>query len=231
MEFQELISAKIKESGLTFKKLSELSGIAEKHLENLASGNSANLPPSPYLHGYFIKLGQVLGFDGEKIWESFQAESEISSSGPQDTLPKNRFIKKSSAKKIWAIAVIVIAVAYFGIRFSKIFGKPSLTIYYPETTLTVVSSSEITFRGQIKNGDKILINDEEVGISEDGLWFKAVPLQPGSNEIKVQAKKFLGLETSAIRQVSYELPPKTEEKEENSPADSSEKPTSTPETP
>lgn len=216
MEFQELLSSKIKESGLNIKKIYELSGVAEKHLENLISGNYPDLPPAPYLRGYFLKLGQILNVSGEELWRLFKEESEISSSGAKDMLPKNRFLKKSSSRKIWIAIAIIVVGAYFGLRFSKILGKPALTIYSPDENLTVTSSSEIIFRGELRGGDKVMITTggsaEEVPINEEGLWFKKVVLGPGLNVIEIKGKKFLGLETKAIRQVSYEpLPEKIKE--------------------
>ncbi|MEK9173207.1 MAG: helix-turn-helix domain-containing protein [Patescibacteria group bacterium] len=222
MEFQELLSSKIKESGLDIKKLSESSGIAEKHLENIITGNYSSLPAAPYLRGYFIKLGQILNVSGEELWKLFKEESEISSSGAKDRLPENRFTGKSSPKKTWIIVVVVVVIAtYFGLRFSKILGKPSLTIYYPEENLTTSSSSEIVFRGELRGGDKVTINvggsTEEVPVNDEGLWFKKVVLGPGLNVIEIKGKKFLGLETKTIRQVSYEPRPKVDGEDQDNP--------------
>ncbi len=222
MEFQELLSSKIKESGLDIKKLSESSGIAEKHLENIITGNYSSLPAAPYLRGYFIKLGQILNVSGEELWKLFKEESEISSSGAKDRLPENRFTGKSSPKKTWIIVVVVVVIAtYFGLRFSKILGKPSLTIYYPEENLTTSSSSEIVFRGELRGGDKVTINvggsTEEVPVNDEGLWFKNIVLDPGLNVIEIKGKKFLGLETKTIRQVSYEPQPKIDDGDQNKP--------------
>ena len=63
-DFPSFFNERLKERGLTLKRLSELSGISVKHLEALAAGQFDNLPPAPYLRGYLLKLGQVLGFDG-----------------------------------------------------------------------------------------------------------------------------------------------------------------------
>lgn len=204
MDLQSFLNAKIKEQGLSLKKLSDLTGIALKHLENINSGNFDELPAAPYLHGYFIKLGQALNFDGEELWRHFKSEAEITTSGAKDELPKNRFLKKSPAKKVWLGVLVLIIASYFGIRFSKILGQPSLVIFYPEESLVSVSSSEITVRGSLAEGDKLTLNNEEVPVSAEGLWFKNFPLEPGLNVIEIRAKKFLGRETKVTRQVSYE---------------------------
>ena len=204
MDFQSLLATKIKEQGFTIKKLADLTGIVPKHLENLISGNFTDLPPSPYIHGYFIKIGQVLNYDGEELWQNFREESEVASSGSLDRLPQNRFIRQSPAKKIWFGVIVLIIVSYFGIRFSKILGQPSLSLLYPEQNLATVSANEITVRGKLSEGDKLTVNGEEVIPESNGLWSKDVSLEPGINIIEVIAKKFLGRETRLTRQVVYE---------------------------
>ena len=207
MDFQSFLTEKLKEKGLSLQKLSDISGIALKHLENLNAGNFSELPPSPYLRGYFKKIGDILEFDGEKAWQEFRFLNETSTSGPEDSLPKNRFAKRSSSKKRLAIGgVILIALILFGIRIPKILGRPQIDIIYPNQDLTSVTSEQIFVSGEIKGGDKLTINNEDVLINNDGSWQKNIFLSPGLNTIEFKAKKFLGQETSLIRQVLYEAP-------------------------
>lgn len=210
MDFQIFFAKKLKESGLTLKKLSELSGISLKHLENMNSGNWNNLPPAPYLRGYFLKLGQILEFNGEELWGYFQKETEVSISGPNDTLPKNRFVKKSSLKKIWLIVIAVIILGFLGYRLPKILGRPQVTVFSPADETTIITSSTYTLSGKILNGDKLTIyqnsadNGEVVGLANDGTWQKDILLQPGPNQINIIGSKFLGRQTEVIRQIIFD---------------------------
>ena len=207
MDFQTFLTEKLKEKGLNFEKLSQISGIALKHLENLNAGNLSDLPPAPYLRGYFKKIGEILEFDGEKAWKEFRFANEIFTSGPKDSMPQNRFAKKSGLKKTWllagAAAVIVIVIA---LRLPSILGRPQVNIIYPNQDLTNVTNEQILVRGEIKGGDKLTINSEDVLISDDGSWQKSIFLQPGLNTIEFSVKKFLGRETNLIRQILYEVP-------------------------
>ena len=207
MDFQTFLTEKLKEKGLNFEKLSQISGIALKHLENLNAGNLSDLPPAPYLRGYFKKIGEILEFDGEKAWKEFRFANEIFTSGPKDSMPQNRFAKKSGSRKIWllvgAAAVIVIVIA---LRLPSILGRPQVNIIYPNQDLTNVTNEQILVRGEIKGGDKLTINSEDVLISDDGSWQKSIFLQPGLNTIEFSVKKFLGRETNLIRQILYEVP-------------------------
>jgi transcriptional regulator with XRE-family HTH domain len=217
-DFQSFLNAKLKEQGLTFKKLSEISGISLKHLENLNSGNISELPAAPYVHGYLLKLGQILDFDGDKWWQLLK-EEEISTSGAEDQLPKNRFSKKPLGKKIWLILAVFLIILYFGLRFSKIFGRPEIIITYPKDNITVVNTNEIIITGELKGGDKIMLSSpvsEQIPIDTRGLWQKNIRLDSGANNIEITAKKFLGREAKITRQIIYEPPEETPEEASSS---------------
>jgi len=216
MDFQTFFNQKLKEQGLTLKKVSELSGITLKHLENLNCGNWTDLPAAPYLRGYFLKLGEVLEFDGEEAWNYFRREVEVSTSGAEDTLPKNRFIKRSSTRKIALIAGACVILIIFISRIPQILGRPNLTLTYPTADLTTSNTKEIIISGEIDGGDKVLVNGDEVLIGETGAWQQKISLDPGLNSVEIIGEKFLGQEIKIIKQIVYEEPKKSEGKNETS---------------
>lgn len=203
-DFETLLGDKIKERGLSLKHLSELSGIAVKHLENLAKGNYDQLPPAPYLHGYLTSLGQILDFDAEHWWHTFKVMGVLRSSGREDKMPENRFAKKSEKLYIGLIAAGVLLVIYLGFRFSNILGKPVLTVNTPSPD--VVKVSHVIFSGTLQNGSTLTINGEMISIAANGAWTKEVALDPGLNAVEIDAKKFLGGEVKALRQIWYDAP-------------------------
>lgn len=204
-DFQLFLAAKLKEKGLNLKKLSELTGIALRHLENINSGNWNDLPAAPYVRGYLVKISVVLDFDPDEWWKIMRGE-EISVSGPSDALPKNRFTKRARSKKLIVFSVILIVIlAYFGLRFSKILGRPEILVSYPPEDTVTTSSEEIIVSGTLKNGDKLFINSEPVLIEKDGSWQKSFALSVSNpNIFEVTAKKIFGLETKIIRQIIFE---------------------------
>lgn len=206
VDFQNLFNEKLRERAFSLKKLSELSGIAIKHLENLSSGRFEHLPPAPYMRGYLVRLGRILDFDGNAWWETFREEKFMKTSGSEDQLPKNRFAKEPVGKRAWLAAIAVIVVFYFGFRFSEILGRPELIISSPENNITNVTEEQYVVQGRIEGGNEISVNGESIPIREDGSWEKAVLLQPGLNTLKITGKKFLGRERETIRQIIYEPP-------------------------
>jgi len=206
MSFEQFLGNKLRERGLNLKRLSELSGISLKHLQGLGSGNFSNLPSAPYLRGYFMKLGQILDFDYEFWWKKTKEERLIKDSGAEDILPKNRFAKKSLPKFLWLALIILILAVYFITQSSKIFGKPTIIVTYPDQNPISVASSEIVIKGALKNSSELSINGETVVVSADGQWEKTILLQSGLNTLELKAKKFLGGETKFVQQILYQPP-------------------------
>lgn len=204
-DFQLFLAAKLKEKGLNLKKLSELTGVALKHLENINSGNWNDLPAAPYVRGYLVKISEVLDFNADEWWKIMRGE-EISVSGSSDALPQNRFLKKTRSRKYWVTGIVfVILVAYFGLRFSAIFGRPEIVVNYPPEDVVTTSSEEIVLSGRLENGDKLFINSESVLIEKDGSWQKSFTLGTSNpNVFEISAKKFLGRETKLTRQIIFE---------------------------
>lgn len=203
-DFASFFSAKLKERGLTLRKLSELSGISMEDLKNMSEGDFAELPPAPYLRGYTARLAKILEFDPEIWWLHFERLGVLKHSGSDDRLPENRFALSRAARSRWVIAFAVVLVLYGAIRFSRILGEPVVTVLEPSAATAQVTASNITIRGIVEYADTVSVNGESVPVAADGSWQKTVSLEPGLNTIAIKSKKFLGRETSVIRQIVYE---------------------------
>ena len=149
LPFEQFFAEKIKERGMSLKKLSEMTGIAPSHIENLLRGDYENMPSAPYFHGYLIHLGAVLDFDGEEWWAKLKKEGVIKNSGELDTLPRNRFIKQAPPKYLWWIGAGVIVLIYLAFQAPRIFGKPTLTVISPDANPYVTASSTFTLAGTV----------------------------------------------------------------------------------
>src|SRR5580658_10539475 len=93
--FEEFFAARMKHKGMTLKKLGEMTGISPTHLQEIARADFNALPSAPYVHGYLVRLGKALDFDGEEWWNRVKNEGLVRNSGPADSLPENRFARES----------------------------------------------------------------------------------------------------------------------------------------
>lgn len=196
------LGERLRDKNITLERLSELSGIAIKHLENILKGDAEKLPPAPYLHGYLLKLGGILDFDGNAYWEAWRKQA-IPSSGAMDKLPKNRFSKKPAARYVWIGVVALLLLIYLAFQLPRIIGAPSLSVTSPKNEITNTTSSQITVSGILLNARELYINGEMIPLGDGGTWEKSVSLQAGLNTIEITAKKFLGGEAKVLKQVFY----------------------------
>lgn len=202
--FQTFFTAKIKDRSVSIKKLSEATGIAPAHLEALMQGRFNDLPSSPYVRGYLIRLGKVLDFDGEEWWERLKKERLVQNSGPTDALPGNRFIRKSSAKFVWIGVAILIVIIYLGFQIPVIFSGPKISVVFPPRNPYTTSSSTLTLQGDVSGADSLDLNGDSVVIAADGSWQKTVLLQNGPNTFQITGKKLLGGQTTVTEQIFYQ---------------------------
>lgn len=205
-DFELLLKEKLNEGGITLKRLSELSGIALTHLESLCAGRYEELPPAPYLHGYLTKLGAILNFDAEAWWEKLKAEGAVRGAGREDQLPKNRFAREPITKQLWIGLAIAAVLLYFGLRFPAIFGKPAVSLSAPHEDMTTVTEPLFLVKGNMRGGDEVLVNGELATVLSDGSWEKQIMLEEGLNTLTVIGKKFLGRQTTIMKQLLY-VPP------------------------
>ncbi len=207
LHFEEYFSQLLKDRGVNLKKLSELSGISEKHLQALANGNFENLPSTPYVYGYFTKLGEVLNFDPGPWWIKLKASGFLKDSGTQDIRPKNRFLKSRNLSKIaWASAGTLIVILYLVLRFGLIFGTPKIDLIFPLENPARTDTNTINLVGRLTNGTGLYVNGELVFLTPEGNWNKSILLEPGMNTVMITAKKFLGGEAKFVEAILYEPP-------------------------
>jgi cytoskeletal protein RodZ len=206
VNFQTFFAAKLKDRGISIKKLAEATGISAAHLAAMALGKFDNLPSAPYLHGYIIRIGKVLDFDGEAIWEKMKKEGIVKNSGPIDSFPSNRFIRQSHTKFIWIGAIAAIVIIYLAFQLPVVFAKPALTITSPTTNPYTTVSSTLTIEGTTRATDSLSLNGDNVTIAPDGSWQKTVLLQNGANTFKIAASKLLRGETDVTQEVIYNAP-------------------------
>lgn len=202
--FQQFFAARLKEKGVSPKKLSDITGITPSHIENLLHGDFVHMPSAPYFRGYLLRIGKVLEFSGEEWWERLRAGGAVRNSGKLDMLPKNRFLKQSPPKFLWALGAIVIVLIYLVFQAPRILGKPTLAITSPAQTPFTTEANIFTLEGTVRNADSLSLNGDPITIAPDGRWQKGVLLQNGLNSFQLSAKKFLGGQTDVVEQILYQ---------------------------
>lgn len=205
----ELIVEALKLRNLNTGKLSELTDISVNYLIALSNDDLTRLPSAPYVRGYLVKIADVLKIDANALLRAYKQEISLQSlktSGSSDKLPSNRYALNLLIKKTVIVSgiVFVLIIFYLIWQVSGFFGVSKIEITNPSVDGAIINNPTIRLSGEIRAGDKLIINDEEVLPEKNGRFEKDFSLQPGINTFEFKAKRFLGKETRIIRQVIYQ---------------------------
>lgn len=212
---KELLREHIELKGLSPKKIADMTGIPDRYIEMLLEGDTSKLPPSPYVHGYIVKLSGILNFDKDTMWRLYQKESSLTKSGRDDRLPDNRFRVRGMSRG-WTVAafVAVACLMFGGYNAYGIFAAPELTITVPASDNSTVAQETILLQGKTDPAYVVTVNGSEVYVGQGGLFQKEIRLQEGVNTVEFTARKFLGKETRVVRHIVYAVPAGAEDKPE-----------------
>ena len=197
----ETLDELMKKRRVSAEKLANATGIPKRFISSLVEGKPEQLPARPYVRGYLFKIAEALEVDPHVLWQSYRASTEFSSSGDRDKLPSNRFaFKKIGTSRVVGILFLLIILAFVGLRFNEMLGRPTLDVSFPEST----SEETITVSGNVSPGDRLTLNEEVIYPNKEGFFEKRVQLEPGLNTLEFKIKRYLGQETSVVKQVFYQ---------------------------
>jgi len=198
----EILIETMKERRVSVDALSNATDIPKRFIDSLIKGDFNNLPAKPYVRGYLFKIAEALRIDQNILWQSYKSSTDPSTSGEHDKLPSNRFaFKKMRTSRLIAIFSFLIVLAFIGFRFNDILGKPTIDVSLPEST----TEETITVTGNVRPGDTLTLNEEVIYPNEDGYFETRVQLEREAlNTFTFKVKRFLGQETTVIKQVFYQ---------------------------
>ncbi|MBU1038846.1 helix-turn-helix domain-containing protein [Patescibacteria group bacterium] len=189
--------------GLSIEKASRDLGISGRYLQALEQGRWYDLPFGSYGKMFLKKYSQFLGLDQNSL-------------DTETVLPVSLFVNQSknftsqrSSNISWhksrlfllfmagaGILVYLLAGAWLAIvppRFSLVEPVGDFTTSQPTVVVT----------GSTQAGTLIFINNQPLVVSEEGLFRAVVPLQPGLNNLLVEAQKSYGQRTGLTRRVMF----------------------------
>lgn len=206
-DLKSLMNEALQLRNVNHEKLAQLTGVSERYIWAIQNIEVDKLPPSPYVRGYIKKIAEILNLNHDEIWELYKKELARRTSGKYDTLPENRFaIRHLSRKQMLSAALGLFLAAYIIFNANRLVGKPDLQITFPESPVFTTLENHIALTGRLDQRDKLTINNEEIFISKEGTFLKEYDLQPGLNYFEFKAARFLGSETSQVRQILYQPP-------------------------
>lgn len=207
----ETLVEAMKVKGLTIPKLSETTGISERTIELLLAERFEELPPAPYVRGYLLKIAEVLGADGEMLWDAYgKFHAEIRRAGQKDMLPANRFALPLVSRKLLVgvgLAILVVGLVVF--RF--FLGERTFVLEVNIPDNLVVATSTYVLEGRVRAGDQLTVNGVPFTLNTDGTFSRAWTLEPGFYTFRFSVTRPLEGTQEFEKQIFYETPTPEEE--------------------
>jgi cytoskeletal protein RodZ len=182
--------------------------IRKEMLVALEEDNYSKLPPLTFIQGFIKNYGKFLGLDAEKLLAVFRRDYEASKHPPQVLESFSKPIKHK-AFSITPQRVLVLAVgliilgffAYLWFEYRQYVGAPDLQVSKPQDQQTVEIPS-ILVEGTTDAEAKVMVNDQEIGVENDGKFSEEVKLSQSTNRIIITATSRFG-QTSRVERMVF----------------------------
>ena len=164
-KISETIAGEMKSRELNIDKLSQLTGVSDRYLKSLISGDFKKLPATPYVRGYLTKIAAVLDLDGEVLWRDFLEENGAGRhtwASAKDEMPKNRFRKRTFWYKTAVFFIVsVLAGIFIFYRFFMV-DRPNFSFSSPSEDGARFGTETIVVRGAVDPMYKLVFGGEQV---------------------------------------------------------------------
>lgn len=179
---------------------SRMTKIQVKYLEAIEVGKYELLPAAVYVKGFLKSYAGFLGVPEDAILKLYDRECHIRENlGKVDAPRFQPKIPLSFSFSLTPKALLsgVVALVIFGFffylysEFSAFVSVPRLIVLEPMDGASV-SAGEIRVKGETDVRAKVMINDGEVVVNEQGIFEEALRLQSGANTIVVSATNRFG---------------------------------------
>lgn len=192
----ECFKAKREELGVTIHDLAAKLRIKPDYLESLENNDYDKLPPAVYIKGFIRSYAEFAGFDAEKMVNMFKREMAVRNNVKKISDDASKTGKRESLCPIitprivtttFGAVVVLIVGYYLWHQINSFNSKPYLLISSPSMD-SVVDNGEITVEGETEREISVEINGVEIYVDADGKFKEKISLQPGKNEITIEAK-------------------------------------------
>jgi cytoskeletal protein RodZ len=200
--------------GLSIKEVAVKTGIAEKFLQELETGQFHKLPPDVYIVGFLNKLSSLYSIPAHQVISQYQKERGIleqvsrtrakESKGWRGYVSKLIITPKLLSLTI-GIAGVLAIVIYLTASVAAIDRSPTLEILEPANG-SVIKDGSIKVSGKTDPGTAVVINDQEVFVNGEGQFEATLGAVAGQKVLDIKAKNKFDRETRSQILVVVEPP-------------------------
>jgi len=203
-----------KQLGLSVKQVSGKSGVAQKFIQALESGEFSQLPPDVYVLGFLNQLAETYSVPTDVLVKQFKKERGIAE---QVATPAKARPTRSSrilnsivvTPKLLSLAVgglvLLVIVLYIIYELVSLSSAPSLTVSEPQDG-QIVQSGSVAVAGKTDPGATLTINGKIIALDKDGTFKTTVAVAGGSQELDIAAQSKFSKTTTKTIKITSEAP-------------------------
>jgi cytoskeletal protein RodZ len=192
---------------LTLEEVEKNTKIRKELLEALENDDYSKLPPSTFVKGFIKNYGKYLGIDTPKLLALFRRDYEAKKHPDVVLNTFSNPLKQSKliltpTRLLWVIITLVIFCffAYLWVEYRQYISDPNLIVMNPQDQQTV-DIPEITIQGKTDPETKVTLNNQEIGVDENGNFKEEVKLNSSTNQIEIAATNKFNRTTKIDRTV------------------------------
>lgn len=201
----EILKTNRDKKKLTIEQVEKTTKIRAKFIKALEDNRFDLLPGPTFARGFVKNYAAFLDLPIDEVLAFYRRQAN----GEQaPTLPPPPVNRKSllTPQHFTAISVGGLLLAFFIyliFSYLQFAGSPVLLVNSP-TNNAVVLQDNVEIIGKTDPGATLTINDQTVGISENGSFDVKTPLQPGLNTLRIVSTNKFGKKTTVNRTLRLE---------------------------
>lgn len=181
--------------------------IRKELLQALEAEDYSKLPPATFIQGFIKNYGRFLNLDTQKLLAVFRRDFEGRKHPPVVLESFSKPLRESKlritpARVIWLTTAIIILsfFTYLWLEYRQFIGAPNLELISPKEGQSVEIPS-IMVEGNTDPDNKIMVNNQDIGVDKSGYFQEEIKLSSSSNIITVVATSKFGQSTKIDRSV------------------------------
>lgn len=210
LSLAETLRALRKNHGLSLEQLSQELQVQLRYLRNLERGDYAQLPAPVYLKGFLKRYADFFTTPFKDLWQLYDQERAVVVKLEKKPSQYTAIIQPlKSLRPLLTPKILIISFAsltflsllgYFAYQISFLIKPPALVIDSPADDL-ITWDNNLVLMGRASSNAQLLINDQPIQTTKDGLFEYSLVLAQGMNTIRLVAENPFGKKTEILRRV------------------------------
>lgn len=191
----------------TLEDIEKHTKIRKELLSALEEDDYSKLPPATFVRGFVKNYGKFLNLDTDKllaIWRrGFEREKhpDVVLESFQNPVDKGKLrITPARVIKLTLVIIVLGFFTYLWVEYRSFVGSPNLVVTSP-TDGESVDIPEVKVEGQTDPEVKVLVNNEEIGVDEQGHFSEEIKLSSSQNDVTIVATSKFGKSSRVNRTV------------------------------